>query len=103
MHFYRIKKGGESFLNVCWSPTQVPLIGRLPECGNVTHSDLRFYHSVFPLCEGMEEEEEDAGGEWTYDLHTGGTFQLNADYKQEYVLHVHQKKQVMMVLVLRVL
>ncbi len=57
----------------------------------MSQSDLRFYHSVFPLCDGMEGGKED----WSYDLHPHGQFVLNADYQQEYVLHVRNgEKQV---------
>ena len=59
----------------------------LSECGNVSSSDLRFYHSVFPLCEGV------GSSAWSYDIHR--RFQLNADHQQEYVLHVREpEKQV---------
>jgi hypothetical protein len=55
----------------------VRMAGRL---ANVT--GLRFYNAVFPLCEGIE------SADWRYDIHPEGSFTLDADFQQEYVLHV---------------
>ena len=48
---------------------------------NKTNSDLRFYHSKFPMCDGVTYEH------WTYEYHRN--FELNADYMAEYVLHIN--------------
>ena len=48
---------------------------------NKTNSDLRFYHSKFPMCDGVAYEH------WTYEYHR--SFELDADYMAEYVLHIN--------------
>ena len=60
----------------------VPLAGRLHRGLNITSEDLRFYHSVFPLCDGLGSDA------WSYDVHPASSFRLNADFDQEYVLHI---------------
>ncbi len=49
-------------------------------------SDVRFYESVFPSCLGI-------GDSWNYDIHQRENFLLNADYEEEYVLHIHNVVQ----------
>ena len=51
---------------------------------NKTSSDLRFYHSKFPMCEGVMESD------WKYEYHKN--FELDADYRAEYVLHVNDNQ-----------
>ena len=51
---------------------------------NKTSSDLRFYHSKFPMCDGVSESD------WTYEYHR--SFELDADYMAEYVLHVNDSQ-----------
>ena len=51
---------------------------------NKTSSDVRFYHSKFPMCDGLSE------GDWKYEHHT--SFELDADYMAEYVLHVNENQ-----------
>ena len=46
-------------------------------------SDVRYYHSGFPACGGLEDPK------WSYDVHSHGSFKLNADYSQEYVLYMN--------------
>ena len=51
---------------------------------NKTSLDLRFYHSKFPMCDGLTE------ADWKYEHHT--SFELDADYMAEYVLHVNDNQ-----------
>jgi hypothetical protein len=42
---------------------------------------VRFYESVFPSCQGL-------GNSWLFDIHRKESFKLNADFDEEYVLHI---------------
>ena len=46
---------------------------------NKSYSDLRFYSGVLPSCEGL-------GPNWNYTFHK--KFKLNADFEDEYILHL---------------
>ncbi len=66
---------------------EVPLLGRLsPSCAANRSISARFYHSVLPACEGVSGDDR-----WRYRVHGPGTFRLDADYMQEYVLHVRDR------------
>jgi hypothetical protein len=69
----------------------IPFSGKLKDQQNLTQDDLRFYHSKFPLCDGI------ADPDWKYTLHMREDIWLNADYMKEYVLHVRDNSGTMQV------
>ena len=55
----------------------------VPLESTLTHheSTLRFYEAVLPRCSGINSN-------WNFDIHAREFFRLNADYEEEYVLHI---------------
>ena len=60
--------------------------------GNINLDEInnRYFHSVFPSCEGVSDEENDTE-KWDYVIHPENLFVLETKSMFEYILYTHRE------------
>ena len=64
---------------------QVPLLGH--DDGGIDNN--RFFHSVFPSCEGTSDDPTDRN-KWSYKVHPQDTFVLDSNNSFQFILYTHK-------------
>ena len=64
---------------------QVPFLGH----GDGVSQNNRFFHSVFPSCEGTSDNPTDRN-KWSYTIHPRDTFVLDSNNSFQFILYTHK-------------
>ena len=64
---------------------QVPFLGH----GDGVSQNNRFFHSVFPSCEGTSDNPTDRN-KWSYTIHPPDTFVLDSNNSFQFILYTHK-------------